>query len=166
MSLSPAVETGLIIGIVIAGIAIERFTEVARMRNSLPSRPRWAVAILAIGVVWYALFLGLFPPMPIDETLVAVALSVTLWLGLPVLFVRGFGWETTTDAPTSGVGAHYRPTTDATEPGVYRVVGAEGNVVLLRLTDGDGNRIHTGELVRVPGDVLTSSFEPAPNPDE
>lgn len=166
MTLSPAVETGLVIGIVIVGITIERFTEVARMRNSLPSRPRWAVAILAIGVVWYALFLGLFPPMPIDETIVAVALSAALWLGLPVLFVRGFGWGTTTDAPTSGVGAHYRPTTDATEPGVYRVVGAEEDVVLLRLTDGNGDRIHTGETIRVPENVLTSSFAPASNPDE
>lgn len=166
MSLSPEIEVGLIIGIVLAGLAVEAFTEVQRARNSLQSWQRTAIAAVAIGVVWYALFFGWFPPLPIDETVVAVALTAVLWLGLPFLFVRAFGIEMTDSHGGFGVGAHYRPATDATDPGVYRVVGTSDEVALLRLTDGEGERIHTGELLRVPRDALESSFEPASNPDE
>ncbi|MFT4891928.1 MAG: hypothetical protein ACI9YT_002865 [Halobacteriales archaeon] len=166
MSLPPSVEAGLIIGIVLVGLAVEAFSEVGQARNSLPSWQRTAIAALAIGVVWYALFFGLFPPMPIGDTVVAVALTAVLWLGLPFLFVRAFGIEVAASNDGFGIGAHYRPTTDATDPGVYRVVGTSDDVVLLRLTDGEGGRIHTGELLRVPRDALESSFEPASNPDE
>lgn len=165
MTLSPAAETGLIVGIIVVGIALDQVGGVARMRNRLGSRQRWAVVILA-AAVWYGLFLGFFATLPIDGMLVAVALSAALWLGLPVLFVRGLGWGATSPAPTSGVGAHYRATSTAMEPGVYRVVGSSHEVALLRLTDGDGNRIHTGDVIRVPEEVLESSFEPASNPDK
>lgn len=62
-------------------------------------------------------------------------------------------------------GDHYRPTADAYDPGIYRVVGTGTEVALLRVTDGDGTRAHTGEVVYVPADRLDSAFEPADDPD-
>lgn len=61
--------------------------------------------------------------------------------------------------------AHYRPASDDYPAGVYRVVGAGDTVVLLRLTDGDGRRRHTGRLERVRGDALADHFEPVADPD-
>ena len=51
-------------------------------------------------------------------------------------------------------------------PGVYRVVGTpEDGVALLRVTDGDGRRAHTGEVHRVARTDL-DAFEPAETPDD
>lgn len=61
--------------------------------------------------------------------------------------------------------AHYRPATDDYPPGVYRVVGAGDPVALLRITDADGRRRHTGHLERVPERDLGEHFEPADDPD-
>ncbi|WP_424016995.1 hypothetical protein ACOZ4N_14060 [Halorientalis pallida] len=61
---------------------------------------------------------------------------------------------------------HVRPTDDAIEPGVYRVVGTTGDgVTLLQVADADGTRRHTGTVVTVGRDDL-SGLEPAANPDE
>ena len=60
---------------------------------------------------------------------------------------------------------HVRPTDDAREPGVYRVVGTdETGVTLLRVADDDGTRRHTGTVVTVGRDGR-SGLEPAENPD-
>lgn len=49
--------------------------------------------------------------------------------------------------------------------GTYRVVGLpEGSVTLLRVTDGDGSRANTGEVIHVSREDL-DEFEPAENPD-
>lgn len=55
---------------------------------------------------------------------------------------------------------------DAGHPdGIYRVVGTNGEtVILLRVSDADGRRVHTGEVVSVPSEKL-DAFEPADNPD-
>lgn len=50
-------------------------------------------------------------------------------------------------------------------PGIYRVVGVEDGVTLLRLTDEDGRRRATGEVVTVDGDAFDTGFAEAPNPD-
>ncbi|NHN58741.1 MULTISPECIES: hypothetical protein [Halorussus] len=70
------------------------------------------------------------------------------------------------------VGEHYRPADRIRDaegvpltPGVYRVVGATRGVVLLRVTDEDGRRAHTGELRHVAPETLDSEFEPADDPD-
>jgi hypothetical protein len=48
---------------------------------------------------------------------------------------------------------------------IYRVVGtAPGSVTLLRVSDGDGRRANTGEVITVSRDAL-DSFEEAENPD-
>jgi hypothetical protein len=62
------------------------------------------------------------------------------------------------------VGEHYRPTGDH-PAGVYRVVGAGDPVVLLRVADGDGRRVHEGALERVPAAGLDRAFERAADPD-
>ena len=62
-------------------------------------------------------------------------------------------------------GDHYRPTTDGDEHGVYRVVGAGNDIALLRLTDTDGKRVHSGELRHCSRDSLDTDWEPARNPD-
>lgn len=64
------------------------------------------------------------------------------------------------------IGDHYRapPTGDRT-PGVYRVVGVDDEVVLLRLTTGEGRRVNTGDLATVPPEELSAGFEPADDPD-
>lgn len=62
-------------------------------------------------------------------------------------------------------GAHYRTKTADYPAGVYRVVGSADEVVLLRLTDGDGQRRFSGRLVSVTGAELESCFERATNPD-
>jgi hypothetical protein len=51
-------------------------------------------------------------------------------------------------------------------PGVYRVVGTGDPVALLRLTDADGQRANTGDVVTVPQEVYHTSFDPADNPDD
>jgi hypothetical protein len=58
-------------------------------------------------------------------------------------------------------GGHYR------DPGddIYRVVGTTDGVTLLRVTDADGRRAHTGDLRRVSRDELDAAFEPAEDPD-
>jgi len=61
--------------------------------------------------------------------------------------------------------AHYRPTTDTYPAGVYRVVGTGDPVALLRVTDADGRRQHTGHLLRVPEQDFPDHFEPASDPD-
>ncbi|MFB6284783.1 MAG: hypothetical protein ABEK59_12790 [Halobacteria archaeon] len=50
------------------------------------------------------------------------------------------------------------------ENGVYRVVGSEGGVTLLRVTDGSGNRANTGEVIHVPHGKM-KFFEKTENPD-
>jgi hypothetical protein len=60
------------------------------------------------------------------------------------------------------IGAHYR---SGDTSAVYRVVGTTDGITLLRVTDGDGRRTHTGDLRRVSEDELDSAFEPAENPD-
>ncbi len=50
-------------------------------------------------------------------------------------------------------------------PGVYRVVGThDDSFTLLRVTDADGHRANTGDLLSVEHAHL-SAFEPADNPD-
>jgi len=61
--------------------------------------------------------------------------------------------------------AHYCPTTDDYAPGVYRVVGTGDPVALLRVTDVDGRRRHTGHLERVPRSDLDEHFEPDDDPE-
>lgn len=63
------------------------------------------------------------------------------------------------------VGAHYRPITGDYPPGVYRVVGTTDEIVLLRVTDGDGRRIHSGAVRSVVRDAVVTDFEPAADPD-
>jgi hypothetical protein len=60
---------------------------------------------------------------------------------------------------------HVRPTDANDADGVYRVVGVtEERVVLLRVGEADGRRVHTGDLRVVDRDGL-DRFEPAANPD-
>jgi len=65
------------------------------------------------------------------------------------------------------VGEHFRPGDDheQAEPGVYRVVGTGDGVVLLRVADADGRRVHSGELSRVEPETLSEAFDPAGDPD-
>lgn len=62
---------------------------------------------------------------------------------------------------------HFRTTETAdVDAGIYRVVGtSDGEVTLLRLTDGDGVRRRTGDLVRLPVADLEADFEAAADPD-
>lgn len=62
-------------------------------------------------------------------------------------------------------GDHYRLTEGRGAEGVYRVVGTDGAVTLLRVTDAEGRRAHTGELRRVSREELGTAFEPAADPD-
>lgn len=60
---------------------------------------------------------------------------------------------------------HVRPSGTDHPNGIYRVVGtSDGTVTLLRVSDADGRRRHTGELVTVSRDAF-AAFEPAENPD-
>jgi hypothetical protein len=68
-------------------------------------------------------------------------------------------------ADPPAVGDHYRPTTDGHHPGVFRVVGADGRVALLRVADADGRRVTTGDLRHVDDATLREEFAPAEDPD-
>jgi hypothetical protein len=60
---------------------------------------------------------------------------------------------------------HYRTTDEGYEDGIYRVVGTDDETVtLLRVGDGNGRRVSTGELITVSQDEL-DGFEKAENPD-
>jgi len=68
--------------------------------------------------------------------------------------------------PSPTVYDHVSPTGDDYPDGVYRVVGVDGvdgAVTLLRITDGDGRRIHTGELVTVDADAF-AAYDPIDRP--
>lgn len=60
---------------------------------------------------------------------------------------------------------HYRPTGGTTAPGVYRVVGTGEDVTLLRVTDAEGSRIHSGRVDTVSRRRLESEFTRAEDPD-
>lgn len=47
----------------------------------------------------------------------------------------------------------------------YRVVGTDGSVVLLRVTDGDGQRAYTGEVERVSEAAVREHLEATADPD-
>lgn len=103
---------------------------------------------------------------------------------------RGDDTPDRTDGTSTGgghgvdVGEHYRATVQTRDSGVaagdtsgasrddrrapdgvYRVVGAGDPIALLRVTDADGRRRHTGDLVRAPPHAIDSEFEPAADPD-
>jgi len=60
---------------------------------------------------------------------------------------------------------HLRSTDADDDDAIYRVVGrGVDSVVVLRVADADGRRAHTGEVITIPSDVL-STFEHAENPD-
>ena len=63
------------------------------------------------------------------------------------------------------VGDHYRSDGSAAPAGIYRVVGSTDTVCLLRVTNEDGRRRHTGELVRASAGTLEDAFESTTNPD-
>jgi hypothetical protein len=63
------------------------------------------------------------------------------------------------------VGDHYRPTRGDHSGGVYRVVGVTDTVALLRVTDTDGQRVHTGDLRSVQAATVEAEFEPTEDPD-
>lgn len=69
--------------------------------------------------------------------------------------------------PDVTTGDHYRAGPDADlQPGVYRVVGVgDGEVTLLRVTDADGRRAHTGEVASVPAGAVGDALRPADDPD-
>lgn len=59
---------------------------------------------------------------------------------------------------------HLRPTGADYPPGVYRVVGRDEGLRLLRVADVDGTRVNTGEVYDVERTEL-DGFEPAPDLD-
>lgn len=60
---------------------------------------------------------------------------------------------------------HLRSTDPDDDDAIYRVVGTSADTVtLLRVSDGDGRRAHTGEVLTLSRDAL-EGFEPAENPD-
>jgi len=60
---------------------------------------------------------------------------------------------------------HVRAGADApVPPGVYRVVGTDGAVTLLRVADPDGRRIHPGTVERIDRETV-QALECADNPD-
>jgi len=67
--------------------------------------------------------------------------------------------------PDPTVYDHLRSTDPDDDGSVYRVVGTDADgVTLLRVSDGDGRRAHTGEVITVPRDAF-DAFETAGNPD-
>lgn len=68
------------------------------------------------------------------------------------------------DESTPRIRDHYASADGSHPAGTYRVVGVEETTVtLLRVTDAEGRRRSTGEVVRVSPPM--DGFEPARNPD-
>ena len=68
------------------------------------------------------------------------------------------------DGPSIAVSDHLRPVGENYPAGIYRVVGTDDPVALLRVTDERERRRTTGELLSIPPESL-SEFEPAADPD-
>ncbi len=68
------------------------------------------------------------------------------------------------ERPDPSVHDHLRAVDAPYPPGVYRVVGRGEGLRLLRVTDGDGGRVNTGQVYDVePPDL--AGFEPVEDPD-
>ncbi len=71
----------------------------------------------------------------------------------------------TLSVPDIAVYDHLRSTAPDADGATYRVVGTGADTVtLLRVSDGNGRRANTGEVVTVPRESL-DAFETAENPD-
>ncbi len=68
------------------------------------------------------------------------------------------------ERPDPSVHDHLRAVDAPYPPGVYRVVGRGEGLRLLRVTDGDGERVNTGQVYDVESADL-AGFEPAEDPD-
>ena len=64
---------------------------------------------------------------------------------------------------TPAVYDHVRPRGE--DAPVFRIVGTDSSVTLLRLTDDEGNREATGDLRHVDREELETAFESADDPD-
>lgn len=127
--------------------------------------PTWLVVVLML-VAIVAVGLGPERYAGVDGDLIQWAI-----LGAFALYALGGsalsgGTEVETDPETPAtVGEHYRPTEGGVEAGVYRVVGADGEVALLRVGDENGRRVTTGEVVHVSQSALDAEFDAASDPD-
>lgn len=86
--MSLAVDLPVVAGIFAVGLAVESYAGVDETRRSLPARARTAVGAVSLGGAWLGYFLDLMPAVLVDASVVALAVSVGLWLGLPVVVSR------------------------------------------------------------------------------
>ncbi|MFB6103605.1 MAG: hypothetical protein ABEJ57_00780 [Halobacteriaceae archaeon] len=154
----------VVVGLLLAGVVVADALDVDRRRRALP---RWlGLSIVGVAFMPVLALEGGLVPWTGDLALVgAVLTALTLYIGVPFVVAPVFGaTEATTDEPDL-VGTHVRPQSDAYHAGIYRVVGASGLVVLLRVTDETGRRRHTGSVIDVDADTLETAFAPATDPD-
>ncbi|MFB6195376.1 MAG: hypothetical protein ABEI80_04330 [Haloplanus sp.] len=69
-------------------------TDAGRRRRGLPTWLRLVVAGMSFGALHVGLFVASFSVPLVDETVVAFAVFVALWLGLPYLASQFVDWET------------------------------------------------------------------------
>ena len=86
MALPGSVQVGLAVALVLAGIAVERRLHADRRLRALP----WWLQMLVGGVAVSPLLFGhdVVPDTAVGDTVVLMAVSFALWLGLPVLLAR------------------------------------------------------------------------------
>jgi hypothetical protein len=86
MALPGVVQVGLAVALLVVGIAIERYARTDRKLRALP----WWLQLLVAGVAISPLLFGhdAVPDLVVGDTVVLLAVSLVLWLGLPFLLSR------------------------------------------------------------------------------
>lgn len=99
-----ALNLGLMLVLVVIGVAIERDGRVEARRRSLPGWLQTIVGGLALGGPWLLYFRGILPEAvaggTIDGIVVTLAISLVLWMGYPPLVARFVETETSSPSPT------------------------------------------------------------------
>lgn len=86
MTLLEAVgSVGPILGVILAGIWLERRSGSAEIYRGLPPWAQLLVAGIAFGGPWIPYWEGLYPALPPDPLLWVLVLNLTLWIGIPHL---------------------------------------------------------------------------------
>lgn len=88
-----AANLGLLVAVFVGGFVVERLTRADATRRALPRYQQWLVVVAAFSPLFYLVLREEVAVGFLDGTVLAIAVFVGLWLGLPLLFASLFEVE-------------------------------------------------------------------------